>query len=129
MRPLLTFLLTMLFATTIAAAPLAPAARSEIDGLLSRLESSACEFGRSGSWYTASEAKSHLLRKLAWLEDKGLVQTTEQFIERAASKSSITGEPYLVRCASGPPVDSGSWLRGQLKAMRSAPQGPVSGAR
>jgi hypothetical protein len=129
MRPLPTFLLTMFFATAIAAAPLAPVARAEIDGLLSRLDSSACEFGRSGSWYTASEAKSHLLRKLAWLEDKGLVQSTEQFIERAASKSSITGEPYLVRCANGSPVDSGAWLRGQLKAMRSVPQGPVPGAK
>jgi hypothetical protein len=129
MRALLRFLLTSLFATSVAAAPLPPAARAEIDGLLSRLESSACEFGRSGSWYSASEAKSHLLRKLAWLEDKGLVQSTEQFIERAASKSSITGEPYLVRCANGAPVESNAWLRTQLKATRSTERAPGAGAR
>jgi hypothetical protein len=114
----------LLVAPAIVAAPLPPAARAEIDGLLSRLESSACEFSRNGSWYPATEAKSHLLRKLGYLEDKGLVQTAEQFIERAASSSSITGQPYLVRCGSDAPVQSGSWLRAQLKAMRTT--GPAA---
>ena len=77
----------------------------------------------------AGEAKAHLLRKLAWLEDKGLVQNTEQFIERAASKSSISGEPYLVRCGNGTPVDSGTWMRAQLKAMRSAERAPAPGVK
>jgi hypothetical protein len=129
MRRLSAFLLSLLFASAAVAAPLPPAARAEVDGLLARLESSACEFSRNGSWYGAGEAKAHLLRKLAWLEDKGLVQDTEQFIERAASKSSISGEPYLVRCGNGAPVDSGAWLRAQLKAMRSAERAPASGAK
>jgi hypothetical protein len=124
-RRLFVIVLTcLLVAPAIVAAPLPPAARAEIDGLLSRLESSACEFGRNGSWYPATEAKSHLLRKLGYLEDKGLVQTAEQFIERAASSSSVTGEPYLVRCGSDAPVQSGSWLRAQLKAMRAT--GPAA---
>jgi hypothetical protein len=114
----------LLVAPAIVAAPLPPAARAEVDALLSRLEASACEFGRNGSWYPATEAKAHLLRKLGYLEDKGLVQTAEQFIERAASGSSVTGEPYLVRCGSDAPVQSGAWLRAQLKAMRAT--GPAA---
>jgi hypothetical protein len=129
MRRLPALLLTLFFAAVVAAAPLPLAARAEVDGLLARLESSACEFNRNGSWYGAGEARAHLLRKLAWLEDKGLVQNAEQFIERAASKSSISGEPYLVRCANGTPVDSGSWLRAQLKSIRSAERAPASGAK
>jgi hypothetical protein len=100
--------------------PLPLAAKAEIDGLLSRLESSGCAFSRNGNWYFAVEAKAHLLRKLAYLEDKGLVQTAKQFIERAASGSSTSGEPYLVKCGNDAPVNSGAWLASQLRAMRAA---------
>jgi len=119
MRRLLLVLLTSAFAATVIAAPLPPAARAEIDGLLSRLEVSACQFNRNGTWYPATEAKSHLLRKLKYLEDRGLVQSAEQFIERTASSSSTTNRPYLVRCGNGAPVQSGTWLLSQLQGMRS----------
>jgi hypothetical protein len=61
-----------------------------------------------------------LLRKLKYLEDSGAVQTTEQFIELAASSSSTTGQLYLVKCGSGAAVRSGAWLRSQLQVLRSA---------
>lgn len=118
MPRLLFFLLACLFAAASIAAPMAPVARAEIDRLMSRLEASACEFHRNGSWYTATEAKMHLLRKLKYLEDRGAVKSAEEFIELAASGSSVTGEPYLVRCGSGTPVRSGTWLLAQLQAMR-----------
>ena len=89
-------------AACFAAPP--PAARAEIDGLLSRLETSSCEFNRNGTWHSATEAKSHLLVKLKYLEDRGAVDSAEQFIELAASKSSMSGQPYLVRCANSAPV-------------------------
>ena len=120
MKRLLLFLLTVIFAAAGSAAALSPAARTEIDALLSRLEASACEFNRNGSWYPAADAKSHLLRKLKYLEDRGAVQSTEQFIELAASSSSTTGQPYLVKCGSGAPVQSGTWLRSQLQMVRSS---------
>ena len=123
MRWLLLFLLTILFAAAGNAASLSPAVRAEIDALLSGLEASSCTFNRNGTWYPATEAKSHLLRKLKYLEDRGAVQNAEQFIELAASNSSATGQPYLVKCGSGAPVQSGTWLRSQLQGMRaSGPQ-------
>ncbi len=121
MPRVLAILLTgVAIATTAAAAPLSPAARAEIDALMSKLEASGCEFNRNGNWYSGTEAKSHLLRKLKYLEDKGMVQSTEQFIELAASASSMTGQPYLVRCGNGIPIQSGTWLLSQVRAMRSA---------
>jgi len=87
---------------------------------MSRLETSGCEFNRNGTWHTAADAQSHLLRKLKYLEDRGAVQTTEQFIELAASSSSTTGQPYLVKCGSGAAVKSGAWLRSQLQVLRAA---------
>jgi hypothetical protein len=120
MRRLPYFLLTWIFVAAGAAAPLSPAARTEIDGLMSRLEASGCEFNRNDTWYAATEVKSHLLRKLKYFEDRGEVQTTEQFIELVASSSSSTGQPYLVKCGGGTAVQSGAWLRSQLQVLRSA---------
>ena len=54
------------------------------------------------------------------LEDRGMVQTTEEFIEMAASGSSMSGQSYLVRCGNGVPVQSSQWLRAQLQDVRSA---------
>ena len=122
MRRLLTILLTCGVVAAATAAPLSPAARDEIEGLMAKLETSGCEFNRNGTWYPGTEAKSHLLRKLKHLEDRGAVQSTEQFIELAASVSSVSGQPYLVRCGNGVPVQSGTWLLSQMQAMRSAAQ-------
>ena len=119
MKRLLLVLVTTAFAATGSAASLSPAAKAEIDALLSRLEASSCTFNRNGTWYPPTEAKSHLLRKLKYLEDRGAVQSVEQFIELAASSSSTTGQPYLVRCGSGAPVQSGTWLRSELQTARS----------
>lgn len=107
-------------ATCLAAtaAPLPPAARAEVDALLARLQSSGCEFNRNGSWYTGTEAKGHLLKKLDYLERKDMVKTTEQFIERGASGSSMSGKPYLVRCAGKAPVETARWLTVELRAIR-----------
>jgi len=120
MQRLLFFLLIFGVAAAGHAAALSPTARAEIDALLSRLEASSCTFNRSGTWYPATEAKSHLLRKLKYLEDRGMVRTTEQFIELAGSSSSTTGKPYLVKCGSGAAVESGAWLRSQLDVLRSS---------
>jgi len=121
MRRILLSLLTWLFVSASAAAPLPPAAMTEVDGLMNRLEASGCEFQRNGSWHTAAEARSHLLRKLKYLEDMGAVKSAEQFIELAASTSSLSGEPYRVRCANSAPVASRTWMLWQLQALRSAP--------
>ena len=119
-RLLLLLLVTVIFTAAGNAASLSPAARAEIDALLSGLEASSCTFNRNGTWYPATEAKSHLLRKLKYLEDRGMVQSAEQFIERAASSSSTSGQPYLVKCGSGAPVQSGTWLRSQLQVVRAS---------
>jgi hypothetical protein len=113
-------LLVLLVGATGNAAPLSPVAKAEIDGLMQRLEASGCEFNRNCTWHTAAEAKSHLLTKLKNLEDRGSVQTTEQFIELAASSSSMSGQPYLVRCGGGASVQSRPWLLSQLQVMRAA---------
>ena len=110
-----------LLALCCALAAAAPSpARPEIDALLARLQASGCSFNRNGTWYGAADARKHLLRKLEYLEDRNLVQNTEQFIDRAASGSSMSGRPYRVRCGSAPAVESRVWLTEQLKSVRAA---------
>lgn len=122
MRRLLAILPACVVVAAALAAPLSSTARSEIDGLMARLEASGCEFNRNGAWYSSTKAKDHLLGKLKYLEDRGAVQSAEQFIELAATASSMSGQPYLVRCGDGTPIPSAAWLLSQLQVMRSGGQ-------
>lgn len=108
------------FWTAASAAPTAAPVRAEIDTLLNKLQSSGCQFNRNGSWYSGAEAKSHLLRKLEYFEDKGTVKNTEQFIELAATKSSSSGKPYQVKCGAAAAASSNLWLTTELNAIRAA---------
>ncbi len=88
--------------------------------MLTKLQTSGCQFNRNDSWYSGSEAKDHLLRKLEYFEGKGTVQSTEQFIEVAASKSSSSGKPYRVRCGDESAMGSQQWLSRELASIRRA---------
>lgn len=96
------------------------AAQAEIDGLLSRLAASHCRFQRNGVWHAADAAQIHLRRKLDHLATRGAVASAEEFIERAATKSSVSGRPYLVKCGDRPALPSGAWLHAELGALRAA---------
>jgi hypothetical protein len=117
--PLAWLLLMALYASQVAAADLSPSTRAEIDHLLGYLEDSGCRFERNGKWHDAPEARSHMERKLRWLEKRDLVSTTEQFIERAATESSRSGKPYRVQCESREPVASAAWFTAELERWRA----------
>jgi hypothetical protein len=112
-----TFTIASIVAFTALAAPAPATTRAEIDALLDKLESSGCQFNRNGTWHNAAEAKTHLLRKL---EYKDAVQSTEQFIALAASKSSSSGKPYSVKCGGAAPIVSQTWLNRELEALRAS---------
>jgi hypothetical protein len=114
-------LVALFFLAVSSLAQAATATRTEIDNLLARLQASGCQFNRNGSWYTGSEARDHLLRKLDYLEGKGSIQNTEQFIQLAASSSSSSGKAYLVRCGNDAAVPSQQWLTRELAILRQRP--------
>ena len=123
----LTFVLLLFLAKPLWAETTDTTARLEINSLLDRLQSSGCQFNRNGTWYAASEAKAHLLGKLEYLEKRGSLQSTEQFINMAASKSSVSGKPYQVMCGNTAPVESKLWLTEELQAVRSGSKNRTSG--
>ena len=100
---------SLIFAALLAsvsfAAESTPATKLEIAHLFSHLQLSGCQFYRNGTWYDSSEAVNHLNKKYQYLLDKGLVASSEDFIERAASASSMSGLAYRVRCGSNPAVN------------------------
>lgn len=97
-----------------------PRVKAEIGALLSRLETSGCSFYRNGSWYPGGEAKKHLNSKFVFIDAHGGALSTEQFIDLAASRSSLSGQAYLVRCDAAAPVESRLWLTVQLLMLRKA---------
>src|SRR5215468_10683174 len=74
-----------------AAADLSSAAQKEIAMLLERIETSNCSFGRNGSWYPAAEARKHLQMKVDYMVKRNMLGSTEEFISKAATASSVSG--------------------------------------
>jgi hypothetical protein len=101
----------------VRAAP-PPIARAEINYLLEFVESSRCDFYRNGTWYDSKRARTHLQSKYEILAAKDRIKTAEEFIENAATRSSVSGLNYQVRCSSGKPGASADWLRAALERYR-----------
>ncbi len=110
-------LVALLLGGTAQAAP-GEAARREIVGLIGALDGSSCRFQRNGSWHDAAEARAHLQRKYDYLLRKDKVDTAEQFIERAASQSSMSGKPYRIACPGQPEQTAAVWFTARLAALR-----------
>ena len=111
--------LLLLFAGSAIAQTTSAKTTQEVGQLFAALKQSDCQFYRNGSWYNAEKASEHLRRKYDYLLKKRLVTTTESFIDLAATKSSMSGRPYQVRCGKTAPVSSSSWFKSQLNAIRS----------
>ncbi len=90
---------------------------AELEELLQQVQTSDCVFIRNGSAHNAEDAADHLRLKLK--RGKKYVGNTENFIDRLASKSSWTGKPYTVRCASEEERAASEWLYELLETVRS----------
>lgn len=90
----------------------------EIDYLLSTIGKSQCTFERNGKRYAAEEAEAHLRMKLK--RGKRYATTTEHFIKRLASKSSMSNKLYFIDCDGYERKPSGEWLTEVLLDYRSS---------
>jgi hypothetical protein len=105
-----------LFATLLL--PCADATSSDdallgtINYLLTYVEKSNCVFIRNGKEYNSKDAAKHIKTKYDSLRLN--IKTPEEFIERAATKSIVSGQLYWVQCADHSPMPSADWLMGEL---------------
>jgi len=88
---------------------------AEIEHLLGFIERSDCRFIRNNTTYTAAEARQHITQKYNFLKKR--IESAEQFITYAASKSSVTGKSYSVIC-DGETQLSKAWLEAELSRFR-----------
>jgi hypothetical protein len=121
-------LLVAVFSWAALAAEPSSSVKLEIEQLLARLAASGCQFQRNGAWHSATEGRAHLEKKYQYLLNKHLVSTTEDFISLAATKSSTSGKPYLVKCGTQEQVPSAAWMAAQLREVRAErPSAPAKG--
>lgn len=111
---LISFLLSLLWPTSLLATP---TSENEIQHLFEFITQSDCTFIRNNSEYPALEARNHMQHKYTYA--KRWVDSAEQFIERIASKSSISGKRYQVRCAEQV-FYSDTWLKQELARYRTS---------
>lgn len=114
----LAFVALILLSGASAAEGVPPIAQQEINHLFAYLKASGCQFSRNGSWYTPQEAADHLNDKYQYLIRHDMVNTAEDFIEYAGTKSSFSGKPYIVKCGAAEPVETGGWFRAELQKFR-----------
>ena|SRR5579871_2574403 len=101
------------------AAAATPDVSREVMHLLQFVQQSGCAFYRNGSWYPASRASEHLRLKYDYLDQRHQVSSTEDFIAKAATRSSVSGEQYQVRCVGTTQSAADSWLNAELARYRA----------
>jgi len=119
-KALLFAVMVMVAPNTVPAAPAAApsVAEVEINYLLGLIEQSGCEFFRNGTWYDAQQAQAHLRAKYNALRAHNQIKTAEDFIEKAASNSSMSGQPYQIKCGGSAAISTGQWFSAALAQYR-----------
>ena len=127
MRPPLAAIVTLGLSSRVlgraAVADDLPAAeKQKIEALLKHVEGlKDAKFVRNDSEYDAKTAAKFLRGK--WDSNESKIKSAKDFIEKAASVSSTSGKPYLIRFKDGKDVKTGDYLSEQLKNLEKGEGG------
>lgn len=91
---------------------------AEIDYLLREMGTSGCTFIRSGKRYKGIAAREYLASKRQ--RNAQFINSAEEFIEKIASKSSTSGEPYYIDCLGKEEQPAGEWFTALLIKRRNS---------
>jgi hypothetical protein len=118
----------MLSVTFFASAQTTQSVMSEaqkIDALISHVERlKDAVFIRNGAEYSCADAADHMRTKRRNAGSR--IKTAIDFIELAASKSSVSGKPYLIRFSDGRELESGPYLKGVLASLETPAAKPAN---
>jgi hypothetical protein len=88
--------------------------KKKIEFLISAVENlKVAIFIRNGTEHDGKEAAEHLRMKLQKAGDS--VRTADDFIRLCASKSLLSGKPYMIRSSDGKTITSEEFFREKLK--------------
>ena len=96
--------------------------QQEINYLIRHIGNSGCAFKRNGTWNDSKTAEAHVRGKYEYLATAGRIDTTKDFIDKAATESSLSGQPYEIRCRGDLPMASSLWLSNELARYRASHQ-------
>ncbi len=105
------------FVSNTASADVPPAQKAEVNHLLAFVENSHCIVNRNGDKHQANEAVKHIKRKYDYFRDD--INSTEDFINLSASKSTLSGDYYTVLCPGKKTMRTQDWLLTELKRYRT----------
>ena len=90
--------------------------KAKIEALLTHLAGlSDTTFIRNGSTYDAKTAAKFLRKK--WEANEKDIKTAADFITKAATASSTTGKPYLIRPKNAAEIPCADYLNDELKKL------------
>jgi hypothetical protein len=92
-------------------------AGTTVNYLIDHVAKSNGTFIRNGASHTPAEAVEHI--KAKYEHFKNQIKTPEDFIRLSASKSLLTGKPYLMRTPDGKEMRLDVWLTEALKQYRT----------
>jgi len=90
--------------------------KNQIERLLNFVKKSDCLFIRNGDKHTGKDAAKHIARKYKHFRDD--IKTPEEFIELSATKSSMSGKYYQIRCVGKEEIKSKDWLLAELVEIK-----------
>lgn len=90
--------------------------QKEIDHLLDYIKKSNVTFIRNGDEHNAEEAAKHIQSKFERFKKK--INSAEDFIEKCATKSELSGKPYEIKLTDGTKMETSKWLLAELKIFR-----------
>jgi len=89
----------------------------EVLHLLEFVRTTSCRLERNGKQYNGAEAFDHIQKKYRHFRDE--ITNTEQFIEKSATRSAVSGAYYYIHCG-GNNRKTGGWLLDELARYRQA---------
>ena len=112
------FAIVLILTLTTVNADVTAEQKLETSHLLNFVKSSPCKIIRNGKAYDGNKAVNHIQKKYDYFKDD--IETTEQFIELSATKSTLSGKYYTVVCGDDQPVRTKDWLLEELKNYRQS---------
>jgi len=96
------------------------AMQADVKHLLTFVEVSDCQFNRNDIWDEGKDGRAHLETKYEYLVKRNAISSAEDFIAQAATKSSVRGRDYQIRCPNGKALTSARWLSDEPLRYRRA---------
>ena len=90
--------------------------KTEIAHLLEYVKMTECKYIRNGTSHNGTEAVSHIQKKYNYFQKD--IDTAEDFIRLSATKSTMSGSKYYIKCPGSPKIESGVWLLQELDRYR-----------